>query len=65
MVTTPFMAIELLVLTNTKLFFGRSYKNIYMVTCDDFICLIKSRHIIEADQSQSNDLASFKKFIKE
>ena len=36
-----------------------------MVTCDDFICLIKSRHIIEADQSQSNDLASFKKFIKE
>ena len=45
--------------------FGRSYKNIYMVTCDDFICLIKSRRIIEADQSQSNDLASLKKFIKE
>ena len=36
-----------------------------MVTCDDSICLIKSRRIIEADQSQSNDLASFKKFIKE
>ena len=43
---TPSMAPELLVSTNSKNIFGRSYESKYLVTWDDFICLIKSRNFI-------------------